>query len=88
MFEDEKILVTSPLLPKLEELNELMADIWNRKWITNAGYYHQLLEEELAKYLNEAPELGDEDEEKPKKKDKDKKKDKKDKKKKKYHSDI
>ena len=51
MFEDEKILVTSPLLPKLEELNELMADIWNRKWITNAGYYHQLLEEELAKYL-------------------------------------
>ena len=45
------------------------------------------LEEELAKYLNEAPELGDEEDEKPKKKDKDKK-DKKDKKKKKYHSDI
>ena len=47
----DKILVTSPLLPKLGELNELMADIWNRKWITNAGHYHQLLEEELAKYL-------------------------------------
>lgn len=46
------------------------------------------LEEELAKYLNEAPELGEEEDEKPKKKDKDKKKDKKDKKKKKYHSDI
>lgn len=44
------------------------------------------LEEELAKYLNEAPELGDEDDEKPKKKDKKKDKDKK--KKKKYHSDI
>ena len=43
------------------------------------------LEEELAKYLNEAPELGEDEEEKPKKKDKDKKKDKK---KKKYHSDI
>lgn len=51
MASRDKILVTSPLLPKLEELNELMADIWNRKWITNAGYYHQLLEEELAKYL-------------------------------------
>ena len=51
MASHDKILVTSPLLPKLEELNELMADIWNRKWITNAGYYHQLLEEELAKYL-------------------------------------
>lgn len=45
------ITVTSPLLPNLEELNELMQDIWNRKWITNAGHYHELLEAELAKYL-------------------------------------
>ena len=45
------ITVTSPLLPDLDELKELMADIWNRKWITNAGYYHELLEAELAKYL-------------------------------------
>lgn len=51
MQNNDKILVTSPLLPKLEELNELMIDIWNRKWITNAGHYHQLLEAELAKYL-------------------------------------
>ncbi len=51
MSEQDKIFVTSPLLPKLEELNELMTDIWNRKWITNAGHYHQLLESELAKYL-------------------------------------
>ena len=46
-----KILVTSPLLPNLDELNELMQDIWSRKWITNNGYYHKLLEAELAKYL-------------------------------------
>ena len=45
------ITVTSPLLPNLDELNELMQDIWNRKWITNAGHYHELLEAELAKYL-------------------------------------
>lgn len=45
------ITVTSPLLPNLEELNGLMQDIWNRKWITNAGHYHELLEAELAKYL-------------------------------------
>ena len=51
MASNDRILVTSPLLPKLEELNELMTDIWNRKWITNAGHYHQLLEKELAKYL-------------------------------------
>lgn len=45
------ITVTSPLLPNLNELNELMQDIWNRKWITNAGYYHQQLEKALAEYL-------------------------------------
>lgn len=45
------ITVTSPLLPNLDELNKLMQDIWNRKWITNAGHYHELLEAELAKYL-------------------------------------
>ena len=46
-----QITVTSPLLPNLDELNELMQDIWNRKWITNAGHYHNVLEQELAKYL-------------------------------------
>ena len=38
-------------MPNLDELNKLMQDIWNRKWITNMGHYHELLEEELAKYL-------------------------------------
>ena len=45
------ITVTSPLLPPLEEFQELLADIWQRKWITNNGHYHQLLEKELAEYL-------------------------------------
>ena len=45
------ITVTSPLLPNLQDLNELLQDIWSRKWITNAGHYHELLETELAKYL-------------------------------------
>lgn len=51
MVEQNQITVTSPLLPQLEELNELMRDIWSRKWITNGGHYHQILERELAKYL-------------------------------------
>ena len=51
MNESKNILVTSPLLPNLEEFEELLKDIWNRKWITNAGHYHQVLETELAKYL-------------------------------------
>ena len=51
MISNNTITVTSPLLPKLEELHEMMQDIWNRKWITNMGHYHEMLEAELAKYL-------------------------------------
>lgn len=45
------ITVTSPLLPNLDEFNELLKDIWNRKWITNNGHYHKELEKALAEYL-------------------------------------
>ena len=45
------ITVTSPLLPNLDEFNELLKDIWSRKWITNNGYYHKQLESALAEYL-------------------------------------
>ena len=45
------ITVTSPLLPDLNEYNQLLQDIWSRKWITNNGHYHQELETALAKYL-------------------------------------
>jgi len=51
MPDNKQITVTSPLLPNLTEFNELLQDIWNRKWITNNGHYHQLLEQELANYL-------------------------------------
>jgi len=47
----DTITVTSPLLPDLEKFNELLQDIWNRKWITNMGHYHQELEKRLAEYL-------------------------------------
>lgn len=45
------INVTSPLLPPLDELIVLLKDIWQRKWLTNNGHYHQLLEQALAEYL-------------------------------------
>lgn len=48
----KQITVTSPLLPNLDEFNELLKDIWNRKWITNNGHYHQELEKALCGYLN------------------------------------
>ncbi len=45
------ITVTSPLLPNLGEFTEMLKDIWESKWITNNGSYHQQLEKALAEYL-------------------------------------
>ena len=51
MSENKKITVTSPLLPKLEDFIPMLQDIWDRKWLTNNGFYHQELEKALAEYL-------------------------------------
>lgn len=48
---DKQITVTSPLLPPLDEFTEYLRDIWDRKWITNNGHYHQQLEHALCRYL-------------------------------------
>ena len=45
------IKVTSPLLPSLDEFTAMLEDIWQRRWITNNGEYHQRLEQALADYL-------------------------------------
>lgn len=47
----DKITVTSPLLPNLDEFHSLLKEIWNSKWITNNGSFHKRLETELASYL-------------------------------------
>lgn len=51
MSENKQITVTAPLLPNLDEFNELLKEIWESKWITNNGSFHRQLETELAKYL-------------------------------------
>ena len=50
-MDKQKITVTAPLLPNLDEFNTLLKDIWDSKWITNNGQFHQQLETELCKYL-------------------------------------
>ena len=50
-MEKKTITVTSPLLPSLEELMPYLQDIWERKWLTNNGHYHQELEKALCEYL-------------------------------------
>lgn len=47
----ERITVTSPLLPDLDQFQTLLRDIWDRKWITNNGEYHHRLESALTSYL-------------------------------------
>ena len=48
---NDQITVTSPLLPNLDEFNEMLRDIWASKWITNNGSFHKHLEAELCNYL-------------------------------------
>ena len=45
------ITVTSPLLPNLDDFNVMLKEIWDSKWITNNGSFHQQLEKALAEYL-------------------------------------
>ena len=51
MSEQKTITVTSPLLPDLKEFEKMLEDIWQRKWLTNNGFYHKELEKALAEYL-------------------------------------
>ena len=48
---DKRINVTSPLLPNLDEFNEMLKDIWVSKWVTNMGQFHMRLEQALCEYL-------------------------------------
>lgn len=45
------ITVTSPLLPPLDEFIPYLQQIWDSRWITNNGNFHQQLEQALTDYL-------------------------------------
>ena len=47
----KKILVTQPALPDLDEFIPYLREIWDSKWLTNQGKFHQELEKKLAEYL-------------------------------------
>ena len=48
---NDRITVTSPLLPDLNEFQEMLSTIWESKWITNNGSFHKRLEGALCEYL-------------------------------------
>ncbi|SEQ95580.1 dTDP-4-amino-4,6-dideoxygalactose transaminase [Amphritea atlantica] len=49
---DEPILVTRPLMPKLENYNRYLEDIWVSKWLSNGGAKHRELEARLKEYID------------------------------------
>ncbi|MBQ7706031.1 MAG: DegT/DnrJ/EryC1/StrS family aminotransferase, partial [Selenomonadaceae bacterium] len=47
----ERIYVTRPVLPKIEEVSAKLQDIWSAQWLTNNGPQHTMLERELTQFL-------------------------------------
>jgi dTDP-4-amino-4,6-dideoxy-D-glucose transaminase len=50
-MKSQQINVTEPLIPPLQEFIPYLEEIWRRRWLTNGGHFHQLLESALAEYL-------------------------------------
>lgn len=47
----KNVFVTSPLLPPLEDFIPYLEQIWENRYLTNGGPFHQQLEKALADYL-------------------------------------
>ena len=48
---NKAIYVTQPAMPPLEEFTEYLKKIWDSKWLTNNGQFHQEFEQALCDYL-------------------------------------
>jgi dTDP-4-amino-4,6-dideoxygalactose transaminase len=46
-----KIYITKPNLPPIEEYTEILSRAWDAKWLTNDGELHRQFEQELCAYL-------------------------------------
>lgn len=47
----EKILVTKSVLPDFDSYIEKIRPLWESRWLTNMGNYHQELEDKLSSYM-------------------------------------
>ena len=48
---ERPIFVMQPSMPPLEEYQEYLRKIWENKWLTNDGEFHNELEKALCSYL-------------------------------------
>lgn len=51
MGNKKPILISKPTLPDLDEFVESLKIIWEKRWLTNNGEFHQEFEKKLADYL-------------------------------------
>ena len=51
MNSKKPILISQPTLPDLDDFIKSLEIIWERKWLTNNGEFHQEFEKKLADYL-------------------------------------
>ncbi len=51
MNQKKQTYVTQPFMPPLEEFIPYLEKIWERKWLTNNGAFHQELERALSEFL-------------------------------------
>lgn len=51
MKKEKPILISQPTLPDLDDFVESLKIIWERKWLTNNGEFHQEFEQRLAEFL-------------------------------------
>src|SRR5258707_4156701 len=49
---DGPVLITRPYLPPLRELLPLLEEIWESRWLTNHGPFHQRFAEALRAFLS------------------------------------
>ena len=48
---ENDIYVTRPFLPPIDEFIDYLKDIWECRWLTNNGKYHQEFEKSICDYL-------------------------------------
>ncbi|MBW8017476.1 MAG: hypothetical protein FVQ82_14955 [Planctomycetes bacterium] len=47
----DPVFVTQPTMPKLDDYQECLKTIWENRWLTNDGQFHQEFERRLKEYL-------------------------------------
>lgn len=48
---EKPVYITQPTMPRLQDYVAILKKMWQSKWLTNNGVYHQELEKKLSEYL-------------------------------------